>query len=288
MLVSSRRAIEGVLLVLGGLAVSSAIASFAGAAEPGSATRYARFEHAGRASYGLVEGDRVRRLEGDLLGQWSATNETIPLAEVKLLVPVVPNKVFAVGLNYRSHIGDRPVPKVPEIFYKLPTSVVGPEEPIVLPRNAEDVHYEGELVVVIGKRGRDLTAEQAGDHILGVTCGNDVSARQWQKGDLQWWRAKGSDTFGPCGPILVSGIDYDDLLLTLRHNGEVKQQQRTSDLVHGVRQIVAWISQHVTIEPGDLVFTGTPGMTTPLADGDVVEVEIEQIGVLRNPVRQAR
>jgi 2-keto-4-pentenoate hydratase/2-oxohepta-3-ene-1,7-dioic acid hydratase in catechol pathway len=121
-----------------------------------------------------------------------------------------------------------------------------------------------------------------------VTCGNDVSARDWQKGDLQWWRAKGSDTFGPCGPYIVSGLNYDDLLLTLRLNGEVKQKQRTSDLIHGVAAIVSWISRHVTLEPGDLIYTGTPGETTAMKPGDVVEVELEGVGVLRNGVEAAR
>lgn len=124
--------------------------------------------------------------------------------------------------------------------------------------------------------------------VLGVTCGNDVSARDWQKNNVQWWRAKGCDTFGPCGPWVVSGIPYDDLLLAVRVNGEVRQQQRTSDLIFGVAAVVSFISQYVTLEPGDLIFTGTPGTTTAIQSGDVVEVEIEGIGVLKNPVSAAR
>ena len=126
------------------------------------------------------------------------------------------------------------------------------------------------------------------DHVLGITCGNDVSARDWQRGDRQWWRAKGSDTFGPCGPFILSGVDYSDLLITLRLNGQIKQQQRTRDMIHGVAETVSWISRHVTLEPGDLIFTGTMGKTSAIKPGDVVEVEIEGVGVLKNPVKAAR
>lgn len=254
--------------------------------ENGTMVRYARFEQNGSVSYGMVEDGKIRPIEGDLLGTWSPTEKLVPLSGVKLLAPVKPNKVFAVGLNYRSHLGDRAMPQVPEIFIKLPTCIIGPEDTIVLPNDTEDVHYEGELVVVIGKRGRNIPKEKAAEYILGVTCGNDVSARQWQKNDLQWWRAKGSDTFGPCGPFLVMGLNYDDLQLELRHNGVSKQKQRTSDLIFTVADIVAWISRRATLEPGDLIFTGTPGKTTALSEGDTVEVEIEQIGVLRNKVRR--
>jgi 2-keto-4-pentenoate hydratase/2-oxohepta-3-ene-1,7-dioic acid hydratase in catechol pathway len=124
--------------------------------------------------------------------------------------------------------------------------------------------------------------------VLGVTCGNDVSAREWQKGDVQWWRAKGADTFGPCGPFVAVGANYDNLLLTLRVNGQVRQQQRTSDLIHGVAAIVSYASQYVTLEPGDLIYTGTPGKTEAIQPGDVVEVELESVGILRNPVKAER
>lgn len=247
--------------------------------------RYVRFQDGNTVAYGLVEGDRVRQLDGDLYGQWKKTDKTYALKDVKLLFPTTRDaKVFAVGLNYRSHLEDRPVPKVPEIFIKVPSCLIGPGEAIVLPSGSSDVHYEAELVIVIGKQARKVSPEQARDCILGVTCGNDVSARDWQMGDLQWWRAKGADTFGPCGPMVVAGINYDDLSLQLRVNGEVKQKQRTSDLIHNCAAIVSWISRHATLEPGDLIFTGTPGTTTALKPGDVVEVEIEGVGVLKNPV----
>jgi 2-keto-4-pentenoate hydratase/2-oxohepta-3-ene-1,7-dioic acid hydratase in catechol pathway len=140
------------------------------------------------------------------------------------------------------------------------------------------------MVLVIGKRAKNVPKEKALDFVFGVTCGNDISARDWQKGDVQWWRAKGCDTFGPCGPFIVSGIDYDDLLVTLRHNGEIKQQQGTRDLIHNVAAMVSFISRYVTLMPGDLIYTGTPGTTGPIKPGDVCEVEVEGVGVLKNKV----
>jgi 2-keto-4-pentenoate hydratase/2-oxohepta-3-ene-1,7-dioic acid hydratase in catechol pathway len=249
--------------------------------------RYARFEHEGRISYGIVENDRIRRLQGDLFGEWAKTDEVIAEDQVKLLAPVVPPKVLAVARNYRSHAGDD-ISESPEIFFKVPTAVIGPGEDIVLPEGAENVHFEAELVVVMAREARNVSIEQAPDYILGVTCGNDVSAREWQKNDVQWWRAKSCDTFAPCGPYIVSGLDYNDLLLQLRQNGEVKQQQRTRDLAHSVAATVSWISRHLTLEPGDLIYTGTPGKTAAMAPGDVIEVELEGVGVLRNTVRSMK
>jgi 2-keto-4-pentenoate hydratase/2-oxohepta-3-ene-1,7-dioic acid hydratase in catechol pathway len=155
---------------------------------------------------------------------------------------------------------------------------------IVLPKDSSDVHYEAELVIVIGKMARKVPVDKALDYVLGVTCGNDVSERVWQKGDVQWWRAKGSDTFGPVGPVIASGIDYGNLQLKLRLNGEEKQNENTKDMVHNVAQIVSWVSQHVTLRPGDLIFTGTPQKSMAMKPGDVVEVEIEGVGVLKNKV----
>lgn len=261
----------------------SAAARGAGADE--SVTRYVRFQSGSTIAYGIVEGDRVRQLDGNLFGEWKKTDKTFAMADVKLLFPTTRSaKVFAVGLNYRSHLGDRPVPQVPEIFIKVPSCLISPGEAIELPSGSKDVHYEAELVIVIGKQAKKVSPAEAAKCIFGVTCGNDVSARDWQKGDLQWWRAKGHDTFGPCGPEIVSGINYDDLQLELRVNGEVKQKQRTSDLIHNCAAIVSWVSQHATLEPGDLIYSGTPGTTTALKPGDVVEVEIEKVGVLKNPV----
>jgi 2-keto-4-pentenoate hydratase/2-oxohepta-3-ene-1,7-dioic acid hydratase in catechol pathway len=267
--------------------LASGVTVVASAAEP-QIVKYARFQVGGKAAYGIVEGDRVRQIEGDFFGARKPTDKTFAISEVKLLAPTRPSKIIALAGNYKSHLGDRPAPKNPECFLKPPSCLIGQGQPIVIPKGTAKVDHEGELVIVIGKRACKVSPEKAMDCVLGVTCGNDVSARDWQKNDVQWWRAKGCDTFGPCGPWVVSGIRYDDLLLTVRVNGEEKQNQRTSDLIFGVAPLVSFISQHVTLEPGDLIFTGTPGTTTAIKPGDVVEVEIEGIGVLKNPVAAAR
>ncbi len=212
------------------------------------------------------------------------TGRTVAAREAHLLAPCEPSKVLAVGLNYRSHLDGRPLPDPPGIFIKLPTSIVGPGDPIVLPADAGNVHYEGELVIVIGRRAHEVSAAAAGEYVFGVTAGNDVSERDWQRDDLQWFRAKGCDTFGPIGPLIATDLDYGNLHLQTRVNGEVRQEQNTNDLVCGVDDIVSYISSYATLLPGDVIFTGTPGSTQALQNGDVVEVEIEGIGVLRNTV----
>ena len=235
-----------------------------------------------------MHGDTVRQIHGGLFDGHSETGAAYKLSDVKLLYPCQPGKIMAVGLNYKSHLGSRPQPAHPEMFFKPVTALQNPEDPIVIPRDATDVHSEGELVVVVGRRLSHATAEEARDAIFGVTCGNDVSERAWQSGDkkdLQWWRAKGSDTFAPLGPVIVSGIDYGNLLLETRINGEVVQKQYTSDLIFDIPAVLSWISGWVTLMPGDLVYTGTPGKTRRMSPGDVVEVELESVGVLRNPVR---
>jgi 2-keto-4-pentenoate hydratase/2-oxohepta-3-ene-1,7-dioic acid hydratase in catechol pathway len=247
-------------------------------------TRYVRYTHAGRVAYGILEGETVRELNANFLAGGRPTGTQHRLSEVRLLAPVEPSKIIAVGLNYKSHIGDRPAPAYPGLFAKMPTCIIGQEDSIVFPPEAEDVHYEGELVVVIAKKAKNVPEAEARDYIFGVTAGNDVSERKWQKGDLQWFRAKGSDTFGPLGPAVVQGLDYNNLQVTTRLNGEVRQSQRTSDLLFGVDKIVSYVSRFVTLLPGDLIFTGTPGSTKPMKSGDIVEVEIEGVGILRNKV----
>ena len=248
----------------------------------GAVTKYVRFKVDDRVMYGIVEGERVRELAGDLFQLWEKTDITHPLNKVTLLVPTTPTKVVALALNYRSHLGERVPHKDPQGFFKVPSSLLRHEATIQLP--TENVHYEGELVLVIGKRAKDVDEADALDYVLGVTCGNDVSARDWQDNDIQWWRAKGSDTFGPCGPFIVSGLNYDNLNLELRVNGKPRQQTNTNLLIHDTAEIVSFLSKHVTLEPGDLIFTGTPGTTQALHPGDVVEVEIQGVGVLKNNV----
>lgn len=250
-------------------------------------TTFARFEKDGTRAYGTVRGGSIEELRGGLWDDPVPTGRRFSLDDVKLLAPCEPPKILAVGQNYLSHLGARSVPSKPEMFYKPTSSLQDPDGPIVLPPDAEDVHYEGELVVVMGKTIRHATPEQAVAAIFGVTCGNDVSDRNWQRGpgkDVQYWRAKGCDTFAPLGPWIVTGLDFSDLLLITRVNGEIAQQQRTSDFIFDVPTVLSFVSRYVTLERGDLIYTGTPGNTRPMRPGDLVEVEIEGIGILRNPV----
>ncbi len=255
---------------------------------------YVRYEHEGATSFGNLEGAEIHELNGDIFGDRSLSGKTVALDDVKLRYPVEAEKVLAVGLNYASHLGSRPAPKNVEIFYKPPTTLQDPGGPIEMPPDSRDVHYEAEFVIVMGQRAKGVSVEAAPDHILGYTCGNDVSERQWQNGsldgpetkDTQWWRGKGCDTFGPMGPAIAVGLDWEKSRIELRLNGEVRQSQMVSDLVFGPYEIVSFVSQHVTLEQGDVIFTGTPGSTKPMKDGDSVEVEITGIGVLRNPVVQ--
>lgn len=267
-------------------------ALFAGvSAEAAEPVRYLRFQKGDQVAYGLLEGDRVRQLSGDLFGQWKKTETTHALKDVKILPPTKPTQVLALAGNYRSHLQDDVIPpkfKIPQPFFKSPSCLIGQGEAIVLPKDSKDVDYEAELVIVIGKKCRKVSKEKALDYVLGVTAGNDVSERIWQNDeavkDVQWWRAKGADTFGPVGPYILSGVDYGKLMLRLRLNGEVKQEENTDHFIHDIPSTVSFISQYITLEPGDLIFTGTPGKTSPLKPGDVVEVELEGVGVLTNPV----
>lgn len=245
---------------------------------------YVRFQVEQRTAYGLLKEKTVYELKGSVFGQHEETGKTYPASAVRLLAPCEPTKVMAVAGNYASHLGDRPKPKNPELFFKAPSAILEPGGSIVIPPGTNGCDYEGELVVVIGKKTKNVSVRQAPNHIFGVTCGNDVSARDWQENDIQWWRAKGSDTFGPLGPAIAQGLDYGDLVLMTRLNGEVKQRQRTSDLFFGVPELVSFASRFVTLYPGDVIYTGTPGETSPMKSGDVVEVEIEGIGVLKNRV----
>lgn len=250
-------------------------------------TSYVRYRTAAGASYGVLDGKTVREIRGGLLDSHTETGVTHPLDGLELLWPCEPGKVLAVGRNYKSHLGNRTHPRHPEIFYKPLSSLQNPGGPIVIPPDATEVHYEGELVLVIGRQVKRASREEALAAVFGITCGNDVTERNWQYGeqrDVQWWRAKGSDTFAPVGPVVVTGLDPDNLLLQTRVNGEVVQNERTSDFIFDCATMVSWISGWVTLMPGDIIFTGTPGATRRLSPGDVVEVEIDGVGVLRNPV----
>ncbi len=302
--------------------VLSLLLASATALHAAAPAKYCRFRIGETDAYGIVENDKVRQLNGDLFGEWEKTDKTFPLKEVQLLVPSRPTQVLAMAGNYRSHLGDDETVTtvttvttlrtsnatknttaesntiveskepgklpakyaIPQPFFKSPSCLVPHEAEIVIPKDATSVHYEGELVIVIGKRAKDVPKSAALDYVLGVTCGIDVSERVWQTNDIQWWRAKSSDTFGPVGPCIASGIDYGNLHLQTRVNGEVKQKDSTSQFIHDISAVVSAISRNITLQPGDLIFTGTPGTTSELKPGDTVEVEIEGIGVLRNKV----
>jgi 2-keto-4-pentenoate hydratase/2-oxohepta-3-ene-1,7-dioic acid hydratase in catechol pathway len=253
-------------------------------------TRYVRYSHNDSIAYGVVDGDQVHQLSGAPWGGGTPTGAVVSTDKVDLLAPAEPSKVIAVGYNYISHREDmtheenRPIPEHPPLFLKLPTTITGPGTDIVYPADATDLHYEGELVVVIGKTASQVSSDDAHKYIFGVTAGNDVSERDWQANDLQWLRAKASDTFGPLGPSIVTGLNYLDLRVQTRLNGETMQDQSSRDHIHDIHAILSFVSQYVTLLPGDIIYTGTPGSTSAMKPGDVVEIEVEGVGVLRNQV----
>jgi 2-keto-4-pentenoate hydratase/2-oxohepta-3-ene-1,7-dioic acid hydratase in catechol pathway len=249
---------------------------------------FVRYQQGTTVSYGRLEGDQIVQLRGAPWVNATPTGVKVAKAKVTLLAPAVPSKVIAVGLNYQTHLGERSAAAYPGLFAKMPTSIIADRDTVILPPDANNVHYEGEMVLIIGKRAQNVPVDKAKEYVFGVTTGNDVSERDWQKSDLQWFRAKAADTFGPLGPVIVRGVNYDDLLLQTRLNGEVVQSQRTKDLIFTVAEIVSYISRYVTLEPGDVIYSGTPGTTRQMKAGDVVEVELEQVGLLRNPVVQRK
>ena len=247
--------------------------------------RVVRLMYEGDCRYGLADGTTVTLISDEPFAAWEPEGN-LPLCEARLIAPVSPTKVVCVGLNYKSHIAEmgNDTPATPVIFVKPSTSVIGPLQPIVLPEGVGRVDYEGELGVVIGRRTHRVSAEQAAEQVLGLCCGNDVTARDLQKIDGQWTRAKSFDGFCPLGPWVSTDVEPDDLLLETYVNGECQQSARTSDMLFGPYELVSFISNVMTLVPGDVVLTGTPGGIGPLADGDVVEVRIEGVGTLRNGV----
>jgi len=246
--------------------------------------KYIRYRYEGKTSYGVLDGKSIKEIDGGLFGDKLETGVSIELDSVELLWPCEPSKILAVGLNYKSHLGDRPAPQRPEIFIKPPSALLEPGGKIRIPDGAQDAHYEGELVLVVGKEAQRVSPPEAAGCIFGFTCGNDVSERYWQKNDLQWWRAKGCDTFAPLGPAIVAGFDWTQGRIETRINGSVVQSGEFKELLFNPPFIVSYASQHMTLLPGDIIYTGTPGHTKMLKDGDQVEVEIPGIGILRNAV----
>ena len=261
--------------------------------------RIARFTTGDEPQYGVISGDidelgipaddsKIVALAGDpLYVGVQLTDTELALADVRLLAPVIPrSKVVAIGKNYAAHAAEMggEVPAEPLMFIKPNTSVVGPGDPVFYPRQSAEVHYEGELAVVIGRICRDVPAERAGDVIYGYTVGNDVTARDLQKGDVQFTRAKGFDSFCPLGPWIETELDTSDLRVTTHLNGDLVQDGRTRDMVFDVPALVAYVSGVMTLLPGDVILTGTPEGVGPMQVGDEVEITVAGIGSLTNKV----
>ncbi|MCL4523401.1 MAG: fumarylacetoacetate hydrolase family protein [Acidobacteria bacterium] len=236
--------------------------------------------------HGVIRDDRVVQIAGDLYGMWYPLSQSWPRDNVRLLPPVTPSKIVCIGRNYREHAAElgNEVPIQPLIFLKPPSSVIGPEEPIVYPPESLRVDHEGELGVVIGRRCKGISAEEYARYVLGYTCVNDVTARDLQKADVQFTRGKGFDTFCPLGPLIETELDLATTTVETFVNGERKQHAPVTDMIFSIGAILAWISRVMTLEPGDVIATGTPAGVSAMKPGDVVEVVVSGIGTLRNPV----
>jgi 2-keto-4-pentenoate hydratase/2-oxohepta-3-ene-1,7-dioic acid hydratase in catechol pathway len=250
-------------------------------------TQYVRYEQNGAVSWGELSGTTIHQLSNAPYLDGSRTGQTVERSAVMLKAPVDPQLVVMTALNFRSHIRGEPA-SYPGLFIVPAGSIIGPEEDIIRPVDSTNLHYEAELVVVIGKRADNVSEADAHQYIFGVSAGNDVSERDWQSADLQWTRAKGSKTFNVVGPVLVTGLDYKNLQITGRLNGEERQGENSSDMLFSVDHMVSYISRYFVLEPGDLIWSGTMGTTRQMVPGDVYEVEVQGVGVLRNRVVQGQ
>jgi 2-keto-4-pentenoate hydratase/2-oxohepta-3-ene-1,7-dioic acid hydratase in catechol pathway len=249
---------------------------------------YCRFQSGDVQGYGEVEDHAIWEITPDYFSEHERTGRSFPMDAVRFLAPCKPSKIIAVGLNYKDHIqefGRTEIPTEPVIFMKPPSAVIGLNDPIRIPAGAKRVDYEAELGVVIKKRGHRIPEAQAMDYVLGITCVNDVTERTLQKRDGQWTRAKSFDTFCPVGPWIADGLPPDDLRVEGYLNGKVVQQSTTREMIFSVPRLVSFISSVMTLEPGDLISTGTPQGVGPVKAGDVVEIFVEGVGRLRNPVK---
>jgi len=248
--------------------------------------RIVRFRIEGKSRYGVIEGAHVVEYSGTPFGAFRRGRRRYPLRQTVLLAPVLPSKIVGVGLNYRAHAAEmgRPLPAEPRFFFKPPTSVIGPDDPIIHPPQSDRVEHEAELAVVIKRRCRNIPPSRVHEHVLGYTCLNDVTARDLQARDALPDRAKAFDTFCPVGPCIATDIDPNAVAIEALVNGEVRQSSSTKDLVFPVEELVARVAAIMTLVPGDVIATGTPAGVGPLRPGDRVEVRIEGIGSLVNPV----
>ncbi len=257
--------------------------------------RWARIDDAGTPTYAIVEGEALLPVTGTPFGEWKKTGTIRPLAGTKLLLPFEPKTFYACGLNYAGHVREvaakigqpATLPTQPDVGYRANNSLIADGEAIVIPQDAtEKVQYEGELVVVIGKRAKHLTRKNALDYVLGYTVGNDVSERSWQKSDRTLWRAKNTDSFAPMGPWIETEVDLAGLTTKIRLNGREVIQFPTNDMIFGVVDFLVAMTTYLTLEPGDMLWMGTEGATENMKDGDVCDIEITGIGTLSNPVRR--
>ena len=251
--------------------------------------KFVRFRVQDRVSYGIQEEGFVREITGSIFGNFQVKPPKYPLGEVRLLAPVEPSKILCVGLNFRDHIAELgdPTPQVPSHFLKSPTSLIGPGDEVVFPRVARRVDYEGELAAVIKDKTKDVPEAEALGHVLGYTCFNDVTERELTRVQGQLTRSKGFDTFGPLGPCIATDLDPTRLTVQTYLNGRRVQEGYTGNMVFSIAFLVSYLSQCMTLYPGDVISTGTPGGIGPMQVGDTVEVIIEGIGSLRNPIRAA-
>ncbi len=244
--------------------------------------RFGRFEHEGKVHYGYLSFGGIHTLTGSFFDKdTTVTGDVIPLEEVKVLAPVIPGKVIGIALNYKSHggsTGDL------QFFAKLPSSIIATEEAIIPPEGSTNLHYEGEMVIVMGARAKNVTESEALEYVFGVTAGNDITERSFGADGFTILKSKGSDTFAPLGPWISPGLTIDNLKFETHVNGKVVQQGSTKQMIHSSARIISELSKYMTLEPGDLIYTGTPGTTKPLKQGDVVDVLLEGIGRLRNTV----
>jgi len=253
--------------------------------------RWARFDHNGKTSTGIIEGSEIEAIEGDMFGDYTRTGKKVPLDSVKLLVPIEPKVFYAAGLNYVEHIMEQAklnnrepnIPPKPDIGYRANNALIAQDEDVIVPKDATDkVQYEAEIVVIVGKEAKHLTEDNALSCVFGYTIGNDVSERTWQKSDRTLWRAKNTDTFKPMGPWIETDVDLDKLKTTVRVDGKVTIEFPTNNMLYGIQRYIAAMTKYITLYPGDMIWMGTEGASPDIKDGETVEIEINQIGTLRN------
>ncbi len=248
--------------------------------------KYIRFKRDDVVGYGILEGKMIREIKGDIYRDYQLADKVYNLAEVEILAPCRPERIVCVGLNYKDHAQElnMDLPKEPIIFLKPATAIIGPKEEITYPTMSSQVDYEAELAIVIKDKIKDISKEEASEHILGYTCFNDITARDLQAKDGQWTRAKSFDTFAPIGPAIVSDIDVSNLKIELFQNGQLKQSSNTSQMIFDVAEVISFISQIMTLKPGDIIATGTPPGIGSVEAGDQLEVRIEEVGSLFNTI----